>query len=316
MAVKNPLQLNRRTFLQLAAATSFAGYSGLSFTGEAKAQTNGRPILKAIPSSGEEIPAVGMGTWVTFNVGRNKELLNHRIQILDLFFKLGGKVIDTSPMYGAATYALGYGFDRLAGSRPVFAADKIWTGGDDTAGQLQEQQSLWGLDVIDLMQVHNLLNWRHHLDFLRQKKEEGRIRYIGITTSHGRRHDEMEDIMANNDLDFVQLTYNILDREAEERLLPLAQERGIAVIANRPFKHKELFDRYQSYPLPDFAAEAGCKNWAEFFLKFIISHPAVTCAIPATSQLTHMRENMGALYGSFPDAPLRKRMAQYIASLS
>lgn len=165
------------------------------------------------------------------------------------------------------------------------------------------------------MQVHNLLDWEVHLETLGEWKAAGRIRYLGVTTSHGRRHAELEDIMRTQPLDFVQLTYNLQDREAERRLLPLAQERGIAVIANRPFRGGDLFRRVRGRPLPSWAAEAGCANWAQFFLRFVVSHPAVTCAIPATSQVAHMEENMAAGLDPLPDTALRRRMEQQFRSL-
>jgi diketogulonate reductase-like aldo/keto reductase len=165
------------------------------------------------------------------------------------------------------------------------------------------------------MQVHNLLNWESHIETLRAERTQARLRYIGITTSHGRWHDEFEKVMRTQPLDVVQFTYNILDREAEARLLPLAAERGQAVIINRPFRHKELFDRFAHHPLPEWASEFDCANWAQFFLKFIISHPAVTCAIPATSRVDHMQENMGALYGRLPEPAMRERMIRHVESL-
>jgi diketogulonate reductase-like aldo/keto reductase len=160
-----------------------------------------------------------------------------------------------------------------------------------------------------------MLSWEGHLETLLEDKAAGRIRYVGVTTSHGRRHDEVEQAMATQPLDFVQFTYNILDREAERRLLPLAAERGLAVLANRPFRRKQLFSLFERHPLPGWAAEIDCANWAQFLLKFIVSHPAVTCAIPATSRLDHMAENMGALYGRLPDAALRARMIRHVESL-
>ena len=178
----------------------------------------------------------------------------------------------------------------------VFAATKIWTGDESqTRAEAARPERRWGLDRFDLLQVHNLVGWQGHLETLKQMKAEGVVRYIGITTSHGRRHHEFEQIMEREPLDFVQLTYNVLDREVEDRLLPLARERGIGVIVNRPFQGGSLFRRFQSEPLPEWAPDAGAGNWAEFFLKYIIAHPAVTCAIPATSKVEHMRENMAAL---------------------
>jgi diketogulonate reductase-like aldo/keto reductase len=180
---------------------------------------------------------------------------------------------------------------------------------------MERSRLLWGVEQFDLMQVHNLLDWETHLATLKEWKADGRIRYLGVTTSHGRRHAELESIMQKEPLDFVQLTYNLVDREAEQRLLPLAAERGIAVLANRPFQGGGLFRRFGNRSLPEWAGEIDCENWAQFFLKFVISHPAVTCAIPATSQVAHMRENMGAAYGQLPDPAMRRRMLDYVNSL-
>jgi len=211
---------------------------------------------------------------------------------------------------------IGYCLQQLRNAADPFTATKVWTWfGSQGPDQIAASHDLWGVDTFDLMQVHNILSWEEHLKTLREGKEAGRIRYIGITTSHGRRHKKLEQIMRQEPLDFVQLTYNILDREAEPRLLPLAAERGIAVIANRPFRRKALFDLFQHQPLPPWAPEIDCANWAQFFLKFIVSHPAITCAIPATSQISHMRENMGALYGRLPDQVQRQRMVRYVESL-
>lgn len=269
---------------------------------------------KTIPGSGETIASVGMGTWITFNVGPRQR--DDRCQVLKTFFELGGQMVDSSPMYGQSESVLGHCLERFAESldNNLFSATKVWTSGDGEE-QVRDSYDLWGLERFDLLQVHNLLNWREHLAYLRELKSRGKVRYIGITTSHERRHDEMERIMREEPLDFVQLTYNIVDREAEQRLLPLARERGIAVIANRPYRQKELFHRYQHRSLPEWAGEVGCTNWAEFFLKFIISHPAVTCAIPATTQVEHMRENMGAMRGMMPNESQRQRMADYIQSV-
>lgn len=180
---------------------------------------------------------------------------------------------------------------------------------------MEEARQLWGIERFDLMQIHNLLGWEGHLETLLANKADGRIRYIGVTTSHGRRHGDFEQVMAEQPVDFVQFTYNILDRRAERRLLPLATERGLAVIANRPFRRGELFEHFARHPLPAWAEEIDCANWAQFFLKFIVSHPAVTCAIPATSRIDHMQENMGALYGRLPDQKMRERMIRYVESL-
>ncbi|WP_148862020.1 aldo/keto reductase [Marinobacter fonticola] len=303
--------ITRRRFLLGLAATGLASRVPAVF-----AQGAERPITRPIPSSGQALPVIGMGTWRTFNVGSDPVLLDQRAHILEVFFERGGEVVDSSPMYGSAEAAMGRLTERLGRYDSLFAATKVWTSdGSATREEVERSEELWGVEQLDLMQVHNLLGWEGHLETLKAMKADGRIRYIGITTSHGRRHSEFARIMETEPLDAVQLTYNILDREAEERLLPLAKERGIAVIANRPYQGGRLFDRFQSHPLPDWAGEVGAGNWAEFFLKFIVSHPAVTCAIPATTQVEHMRENMGALYGKLPNADQRQRMIDYIGTL-
>jgi diketogulonate reductase-like aldo/keto reductase len=274
------------------------------------------PLTKPIPVSGEPLPVIGMGTWITFNVGDDPAELAVRAQILEAFFAAGGGMIDASPMYGSSEAVLGRVLPGLEDTRGLFAATKVWTR-SGAAGpiEMEESRRLWGVERFDLLQVHNLLAWQAHLETLKQMRADGEVRYIGITTSHGRRHDELEQIMRDEPIDFVQLTYNIVDREAEQRLLPLAKERGIAVIANRPFQRKALIHRADGQPLPGWAAEIGCQSWAQALLKFIVAHPAVTCAIPATSQVAHMRENMAAAAEPLPDAALRRRMAQDFAAL-
>lgn len=274
------------------------------------------PLTKPIPGSGEPLPVVGMGTWITFNVGDDPQALAVRTEILRAFFSAGGGIIDSSPMYGSAEAVLGRVLPRLDNREGLFAATKVWTR-SGPAGPLEIAESgrLWGVDRFDLLQVHNLLSWQAHLETLQQMKADGRVRYIGVTTSHGRRHAELEQVMREEPIDFVQLTYNIVDREAEQRLLPLALERGIGVIANRPFQRKALIHRAQGRPLPGWAGEIGCSSWAQALLKFIVAHPAVSCAIPATSQVAHMQENMAAAAEPLPDAALRQRMAQDFAAL-
>ena len=236
--------------------------------------------------------------------------------MLQAFFEGGGGVIDSSPMYGFSEEVIGYGLARIADKGSLFSATKVWTPFQwHGIRQMKTSEKLWGEDRFDLLQIHNLLAWEAHLETLLEWKAQGRVRYIGVTTSHGRRHDEIEKVMAGQPIDFVQFTYNILDREAERRLLPLAAERGLAVIINRPFRRGELFDLFERRPLPDWAGEFDCVNWAQFFLKFIVSHPAVTCAIPATSRVDHMRENMGAVRGRLPDRATRERMIRYVESL-
>lgn len=307
--------IKRRTLLQTLAAgatVSVLGPWGTVLGGENEV------LRKAIPATGERISAIGMGTWRTFNVGGDPQLRAERTEVLRTFLEQGGEVVDSSPMYGSAQAVLGHAIAELDAGDRIFSADKVWTrDGEATREQSSASASEWGIARFDLMQVHNLLSWEAHLETLKAMKEEGEVRYIGITTSHGRRHDDFERIMAKHDLDFVQLTYNLADREAEERLLPLAREKGIAVLANRPFKGGGLIKglKRNNIPLPDWAHEVDSANWAEFLLKFIVSHPAVTCAIPATSQVAHMRENMGAAYGELPDERQRQRMVNYLESL-
>jgi diketogulonate reductase-like aldo/keto reductase len=311
--------ISRRTMLQ-ALGGGIVAVSFLPLSATAKSLTS-KPssdlITKPIPSSGEKLPVIGMGTWQTFNVGADKELREQRTKVLAAFFNGGGSVIDSSPMYGSSQDVLGYGLDKLGAEDRVFEADKVWTrDGDETISQIVESRKKWDIAKFDLMQVHNLLAWQDHLPKLQELKKDNKIRYVGITTSHGRRHDEFEKIMKTQDLDFVQLTYNMADRDVEKRLLPLAAERDIAVIANRPFRGGSLIDQVQAgHSLPKWASEIGCENWPQFLLKFIVSHPAVTCAIPATTKVEHMRENMGAARGELPDAKTRKRMISYVASL-
>jgi diketogulonate reductase-like aldo/keto reductase len=271
-------------------------------------------LKKTIPSSGEPIVAMGMGTWETFDAGDDAAMRAQLLEVLQAFFDHGGQVIDSSPMYGSSEEVVGDLLRQLDNKAGLFAATKVWTDGrEDGIEQMQDSMRKMGVAVMDLMQVHNLRDWRTHLATLREWKAEGRIRYIGITTSHGRAHDEFARIMETEPLDFAQFTYNIANREAEKRLLPLAADRGIATLINRPFEGSDLFDRVAGRPLPDWAPEIGCRSWAQVFLKYIISHPHVTCVIPATSRVKHMVDNMGAGYGEMPDAAMRRRMEQEFA---
>lgn len=278
----------------------------------AGASIHSRPIH----SSGERIPAIGLGSAYTFDVAPSGRSQDNCTGIMQAFFDLGGGMIDSSPMYGRAELVIGNALERIDNTEGLFSATKVWTPGRIT-GKLQMQHSLelWGLESFDLIQVHNLVDWDTHLPWLREWKEEGRIRYLGVTTSHGRRHGELEKILRTEPLDFVQLTYNVEKRQAERLLLPLARDRGVAVIVNRPFERGGLFRRVKGRALPGWAGEIDCENWAQIFLKFIVSHPDVTCAIPATTNLDHLRENMGALHGRLPDQATRKKMAEYFASL-
>ncbi len=268
-------------------------------------------VTRPISSSGEKLPLVGLGSWRTFNVGDDPEARNSCAEVMRAFFAGGGRMINSSPMYGSSQDTIGYGLKKLDAYANVFSADKVWTysGG---AAQVEASRKKWGIARFDLMQVHNLLSWREHLPMLLDMKAKGQIRYVGITTSEGRRHDEFEQVMRTQPLDFIQVTYNAVERESEKRILPLAREHGLAVIINRPFDAGPLVRRAKRHPLPAWAAEIDCANWAQVLLKFIVSHPAVTCAIPATTRADHVRENIGASYGRLPDEALRKRVAAQV----
>jgi len=266
-------------------------------------------IKKSIPSTGERLSVIGMGTWETFDVGDDASARAELLSVLQVFFDEGGAVIDSSPMYGASERVVGDLLSKITNKRALFAATKVWTEGrQEGILQMRESAQRMGVKVFDLMQVHNLADWETHLETLKEWKARKQVRYIGITTSHGLRHREMEQVMAREPIDFVQLSYSLVNREAERRLLPLAQERGIAVLANRPFQKGGMFDRVAGRPLPEWTAEIGCRSWAQFFLKFVVSHPAITCAIPATSRVKHMRDNMGANAGRLPDRDMREKM--------
>jgi diketogulonate reductase-like aldo/keto reductase len=301
----------RRTLIRAMAAGA-----GAALLRPHSALARSAPITRAIPSSGEQLPVVGLGTWITFNVGDDVELRDECAAVMRAFFREGGRVIDSSPMYGSSQSVIGYGLQKLGRPSSVFSADKVWiSSGPQGPEQIEESRAQWGVGRFDLLQVHNLLAWEEHLPTLLAMKAEGRVRYVGITTSEGRRHGELEKIMASRPIDFVQVTYNALDREVEDRILPLARDRGIAVLVNRPFRQGELIREVERHPLPPWASEAGAANWAQFLLKFIVSHPAVTCAIPATSRVDHVVENMGAATGSLPDAAMRRRMAAHVEGL-
>lgn len=271
-------------------------------------------IARTAPDGGETIPAIGLGSWITFNVGNDPVGLRQSTAVIEAFFEAGGRLIDSSPMYGSSQSTIGHALKALQYPDGLIAADKVWTSGDGRS-QIEESAHHWGLDRFALLQVHNLLDWRQHLPMLLEMKAAGLLRHVGVTTSHGRRHRELEQIIRSEDIDFIQLTYNLADREAEDRILPLARERSVAVIANRPFQGGRLIRALKRAPMPDWATGAGFQNWADFALKYIISHPAITCTIPATTKVEHVRENMKACRGSLPDAALRQRMVAYVEDL-
>jgi diketogulonate reductase-like aldo/keto reductase len=273
-------------------------------------------VTRRIASTGEMLPVVGLGSWITFNVGDDRVAQDACADVMRAFFDAGGRLIDSSPMYGSSQQVIGYGLRKLGMPQPLFAADKVWiASGARGPAQVEESRRHWNVRQFDLLQVHNLLSWQEHLPTLFAMKTEGRLRYVGITTSEGRRHGDVEAIMRRAPLDFVQVTYNVVDRDVEARILPLARDRGIAVIVNRPFRQRALIDATLRAPLPAFAADIGCTSWAGLLLKFIAAHPAVTCAIPATTQPAHARENMAAARGDLPDEAMRQRIANLVAGL-
>ena len=252
-------------------ATAGAAGLAIAMPGLGQATVSGAPIRKPIPGTGEPLTVIGLGTYRTFEIDPAQARNSPLLEVLRTFFDRGGQVIDSSPMYGSAEAVTGR---------------------------------------FDLMQIHNLRDWQVQLETLLEWKAAGKVRYIGITTSHGRYHAELEQILQRQPLDFVQLSYNIENRTAEQRLLPIARERGIATLINRPYQRGSLFRRVRGKALPAWASEIDCASWGQFFLKFIAGHPAVTCVIPATSKVRHMVDNMGAAYGRLPDAALRRRMLE------
>lgn len=299
--------LRRRTLLQAAGAATLLPL----------VPATAAPILtRKIPSTGEDMPVVGLGTWIVFNVGNDRPARDGCAEVMRAFFAAGGRMIDSSPMYGSSQDVIGHGLRKLDNDQGLFSATKVWiSSGAAGPGQIEQSRKSWDVPRFDLLQVHNMLSWQPHLETLFRMKQEGRVRYVGITTSHGMRHGEIERVMAAHPIDFVQITYNVLDREIERRILPLAQERKIGVIINRPFREGDLIDEVMRHKLPDWAAEIDCANWAQLLLKFIIAHPAVTCVIPATSRVDHVMENMGAMQGRLPDAAMRARMISYVQGL-
>lgn len=281
------------------------------------AWAQGSAARRIIPSSGETIPAIGLGTWITFNVGDDRAARAECAAVMHAFFAGGGGMIDSSPMYGSSQAVVGDALAKLGPAPPLFAADKVWiSSASGGPKQIEESRRHWSLPRFDLLQVHNLVSWPDHLKTLQAMKAAGALRYTGITTSEGRRHREFEDVMRRETIDFIQVTYNPLDREVEERILPLAADRGIAVIVNRPFRQGALTRRLAAQPLPGWAAEIGATSWAQALLKFTLAHPAVTVIIPATSRVAHVQENMAAAHGALPDAALRNRIAREVAALA
>ncbi len=282
---------------------------------EVKAESSEMPT-RGIPSSGEKLPVIGLGTWQAFDVDLTSDNRTQLGDVLSLFVKLGGRVIDTSPMYGRAEDVIGKLTAALGIRDKVFLATKVWTRGRENGiKSMERSMALLRAERIDLMQVHNLVDVETQLATLREWKAQRRIRYLGITHYEAGAFANVEKIMRSEKLDFVQINYSLMEREAEERLLPLAQDRGIAVIVNRPFGGGDLFSRTRSRPLPDWAAEFDCHSWAQFFLKWIVANSAVTCAIPATDKPRHLEDNLQAGRNPLPNSKTRQRMVEFVSSL-
>jgi len=306
--------LSRRTLLTSSLTTSIA----LNLFPGMLSAVELLPIKKTIPSTGEEIPAIGMGSFITFDAKDDPVMQEQLTAVLQLFFDEGGQLIDSSADYGNAELVLGKLLKNVTQKNKLFAATKIRTEGKDAGiRQMNESMQKLGVAVIDLMQIHNLIDWKVHLETLREWKVQGKIRYIGITTSGSREYqfDEFERIMRTEHIDFVQFTYNIEDRRAEKHFIPIARDKGIATLINVPFGRGNLFNKIKGLELPEWAAEIDCASWGQFFLKYIISHPQVTCVIPATSKPHHMADNMMAGLGRLPNAEMRNKMEEFYQTL-
>jgi diketogulonate reductase-like aldo/keto reductase len=295
--------MNRRESIQLLAAL------GLSPILPTVATPNETMIKREIPKTGEQLPIIGLGTWETFDIDKSAQEMSQLKELLQLMINKGGKVADTSPMYGFAERNLGMLGTDLGLNDKLFIATKVWTQGKAKGiEQMNNSFSMLKRKQMDLMQIHNLVDWQTHMSTLREWKEKGKIRYIGITHYQESAYKDLEKILNTEPIDFLQINYNITNRQADQRLLPLAREKKVAVIISQPFNVGKLFDQVKGKKLPAWVADFDCKSWAQFFLKFIISHPAVTCTIPATSSPEHMNDNILAGFGKLPDEKQRQLM--------
>lgn len=303
--------MNRRDLLKSLAAAGAGAATGAPLMGSDEGPAR---ITRPIPKGGELIPVIGLGTSRVFDVGSSESERAAVKAVLDALVESGGRVVDTAPMYGRAEGVVGELVATEGLRSRLFLASKVRTTGHDAGlAQVETSLKLVGAGRMDLMQVHNLVDVKTQLATLRKLKEAGRIRYVGVSHWKASGHAELEKTLRDEALDFVQLNYSIVEREAEARLLPLAIERRVAVLVNRPFARGDLFDRVKGKPLPDWAASFDAASWGQFFLKFVVSHPAVTCAIPATAKVEHLRDNMAAGFGRLPDQATRERMAAMFA---
>lgn len=298
--------IDRRSFLRLsgiaAAATATRAWP--------RPREDSSMLTRTIPATGEPLPVVGLGTWRTFDVGPGEAERAPLREVLRELVSLGGRLVDSSPMYGQAEEVAGDLAASLGLRARLFLATKVWTTGrEEGIRQMTDSLRKLRTETVDLMQVHNLVDVATQLDTLREWKRAGRVRYVGVTHYAASAHDDVARLLSTQPLDFLQINYSAAEREAERRLLPLAQDRGVAVIANRPFAGGGLMRRLRGRPLPGWAAELGCESWAQLLLKFVVSHPAITCAIPATSKVAHLRDNLRAGSGRMPDERARARIA-------
>ena len=303
--------ITRAEFLRLSAGTALLAMSPFGLGADMGQQPVRR---RAIPSSGEQLPVIGVGTYRGFDISRDAGAAWEDCRkVLDALFAAGGSVIDSSPMYGQAEEVVGGLLNELKAQDLAFVATKVWTQGRQSGvEQMRHSMRLLRRQRVDLMQVHNLVDWQEHLRTLRQWKEEGRIRYLGVTHYTSSAYDELERVLRAEKLDFLQIDYALNDRDAEERILPLAQERGVAVLINRPFGGGNLLRNLLQQPLPEWASEYGCTSWPQLLLKFCLSHPAVTCVIPGTGNPRHMLDNLQAGRGKEPDQALRKMLIRLL----
>lgn len=308
---ESAFRMTRKEFLHFSIAALPAWLTAGSVRAEVASD---RMHHRMIPATGAPLPVVGCGTWRTFDVGPTPAERAPLEEVLKILFAAGGSVIDTSPMYGPAEAVVGDLLAAMQARELAFIATKVWIQGHEAGvEQMRRSMQLLRVERLDLMQVHNLVDWRTQLATLRAWKRDGRIRYLGITHYTSSAYSELEAVIRTERVDFVQLNYALNDRAAEERLLPLAMDRGVAVIVNQPFGGGGLIQSLQDRPVPSWASEIQCQTWAQILLKYVLSHPAVTCVIPGTGRPEHMRDNVRAGYGTYPDAALRKRMVESIA---
>jgi len=308
--MKNKKSITRRTASKYLAV----GASSMLLPPIIKFETHKTMNQRTIPSSNEKIPVVGLGTWQTFDVGDSAEERQPLKDVLKILVEHGGSLIDSSPMYGRSEKVVGELTTELNLKSKIFEATKVWTSGEQEGiRQMNTSMNLMQAQPMDLMQIHNLVDWQTHVKTLRKWKEEGKIRYLGITHYHRGGYAEMERIMKNETLDFIQINYNVLVRDAAERILSLAQDKGVAVLINRPYEGGSLFRMTKNKTFPTWAEEFDAKTWGQFFLKFILAHPSVTCVIPGTSKAKHMNDNVQAGFGKLPTPEHQRRMIDLMA---